>query len=1037
MEMINNNFIKNFLSRQLREIIDVDAFFDQNLMYDYNEVQELFFNEKNYQVFLLGKSNLNKFKMLKKIVFDLSSKGISDENIIFLDLSLPFLRTFDIKKHIKSLTLDNEQLYLVINEISLLDNWEDFIIDIKEDFPDLKLIASSSVASVMHEYFYDLNDDFVKIVVLSEKNYSNIKFEQATFGVFDDFKYNIKDNICEIKGLTKAGKLKHTHIIPSSIDGYTVKVIASGAFHHRTEIEKITLPDTIEYIGDYAFTRCINLSDVCLPKNLKYIGDCAFLGAKKLNSIIGGEQVVHIGNSAFYDTQWLRKMKEPFVILGKTLYKYQGSEVDVTIPKGLETIGFYCFSNSNIRSLRIDGKVSIKEGAFYNCINLRNIYGDLSNEVQAFQFFNCRLLEKIDFPMNYIGKFAFYNCESITRIDCKSATIQDNAFENCLKLNCVRYGLVFIGKSAFYNSPIAGADLRKSKIIDMFAFYNSRIFQIDLPIVEYIGDYAFSSNCRLDEVVINPQADIGRNIFKFSNNIKKANLSGKYPLFYYFDEKSKIIDLTISKNCINNINRDNDYLEKLTICCENIGHWAFYNNQSLKTIKLNIKEFGAWSFAYCNSLESVDIPSEVNYIEMNAFRYCLNLKRVDLRSASMVRFGANAFYSTNNDISFCVSSKEEYLKSDLWQSYCNNIIEFHEELSNLVLTDAEEICDFQYQNDLNITTLSIGNKVKKIGLGSFESCENLSEVNINLKELDLDNWAFRNCRNLKNIDLHSDVLNIYDGVFDNCENLKKVIISGKTSLLGTGIFRNCKSLNYVQLDESIDYLPDRTFTHCVNLTYLKLPENLKKIGYKCFQNCSSLSHLILPDKLEEIGDKSFRDCLNLKYVFIPNSIKKIGESAFDCCSNLIFIVENKEVKNFIKTACNNRNIIIDESFNSRYQEALKEAESVIGVNYSVKIDRPIGIQHPKHPEVIYPINYGYVENLFGGDGEEQDVYIVDSKNPQEETDVKIIAVVFRQNDNETKWIGISNENSSFNLDELYERIYFQEQFYNSIIISST
>ena len=50
-------------------------------------------------------------------------------------------------------------------------------------------------------------------------------------------------------------------------------------------------------------------------------------------------------------------------------------------------------------------------------------------------------------------------------------------------------------------------------------------------------------------------------------------------------------------------------------------------------------------------------------------------------------------------------------------------------------------------------------------------------------------------------------------------------------------------------------------------------------------------------------------------------------------------------------------------------------KSYIGKAVTVTVDRPIGTHHPKHPEIVYPINYGYVEGLLGGDGEEQDVYI--------------------------------------------------------------
>lgn len=43
---------------------------------------------------------------------------------------------------------------------------------------------------------------------------------------------------------------------------------------------------------------------------------------------------------------------------------------------------------------------------------------------------------------------------------------------------------------------------------------------------------------------------------------------------------------------------------------------------------------------------------------------------------------------------------------------------------------------------------------------------------------------------------------------------------------------------------------------------------------------------------------------------------------------------------------------------------------------TVKIDRPLGTFHPEHKDLYYPINYGYIEGLIAGDGEEQDAYVL-------------------------------------------------------------
>lgn len=47
------------------------------------------------------------------------------------------------------------------------------------------------------------------------------------------------------------------------------------------------------------------------------------------------------------------------------------------------------------------------------------------------------------------------------------------------------------------------------------------------------------------------------------------------------------------------------------------------------------------------------------------------------------------------------------------------------------------------------------------------------------------------------------------------------------------------------------------------------------------------------------------------------------------------------------------------------------------LNLKVTIDRPIGYIDSFNN--TYPINYGFVPGIIGGDGEEQDVYVISKK----------------------------------------------------------
>ena len=47
----------------------------------------------------------------------------------------------------------------------------------------------------------------------------------------------------------------------------------------------------------------------------------------------------------------------------------------------------------------------------------------------------------------------------------------------------------------------------------------------------------------------------------------------------------------------------------------------------------------------------------------------------------------------------------------------------------------------------------------------------------------------------------------------------------------------------------------------------------------------------------------------------------------------------------------------------------------LAANNSIVIDRPKGSPHPRYPEVIYPLDYGYLEGTTSADGDGTDVWL--------------------------------------------------------------
>ena len=105
----------------------------------------------------------------------------------------------------------------------------------------------------------------------------------------------------------------------------------------------------------------------------------------------------------------------------------------------------------------------------------------------------------------------------------------------------------------------------------------------------------------------------------------------------------------------------------------------------------------------------------------------------------------------------------------------------------------------------------------------------------------------------------------------------------------------------------------------------------------------------------------------------------------------------------------------------------------LGKVVDVIVDRPLGSYHPKHADIYYPINYGYIKGIIAPDGEEQDAYILGVNEPVKEFTGRIIAIIRRSDDVEEKWV-VAPDGVTFTKDEIMEAVRFQEQYFQSEMI---
>lgn len=106
---------------------------------------------------------------------------------------------------------------------------------------------------------------------------------------------------------------------------------------------------------------------------------------------------------------------------------------------------------------------------------------------------------------------------------------------------------------------------------------------------------------------------------------------------------------------------------------------------------------------------------------------------------------------------------------------------------------------------------------------------------------------------------------------------------------------------------------------------------------------------------------------------------------------------------------------------------------MIGSIVTVTVDRPMSSLHPKHRDIYYPVNYGYIEGVIAPDGEEQDAYILGVDEPVERFTGKVIAVIHRLDDVEDKWV-VCPKDRTFGKEEIAEKVRFQEQYFKTEIV---
>ena len=105
-----------------------------------------------------------------------------------------------------------------------------------------------------------------------------------------------------------------------------------------------------------------------------------------------------------------------------------------------------------------------------------------------------------------------------------------------------------------------------------------------------------------------------------------------------------------------------------------------------------------------------------------------------------------------------------------------------------------EICNHAFEMRNNISSVTIGNGVTRIGEYAFGACSSLADVTIGNGVTHIGEYAFTYCTALTDITIPDNVVAIEEGAFCNCSSLTSVTIPDSVRRISNGAFSRCTSL---------------------------------------------------------------------------------------------------------------------------------------------------------------------------------------------------------------------------------------------------
>ena len=681
-------------------------------------------------------------------------------------------------------------------------------------------------------------------------------------------------------------------------------MIMSNVFY-QSGLETVYIPETVGYVGEYAFVALPNLTEFQVSENNPYYqaidGLLVSKDGRKLIAVPAGrkgsltvpEGIEVIGFGAFEDSQL--------------------SEINFLENANILSFGYRAFYNADhITEIHIPASVvSIDYYAFAMCDNLATVTFAEDNNLKGVYegaFYGCKNLSDIMLPDSIveISDFAFYGCRKLTDVPVSETT--------CLK-GIYDYAFAYAGFSGDYTTPETLID------IGPYAFMGNQFTSITVPDTNYwdliIGIGAFAECNDLVEITLpfigesfedNEITWFGyifgaggyeANAVYIPQSLKKVTITEGITFVGTGAFYSQIMSYMESSGTYVGTCGHNIAQIELPKSIKSVGKLAFADcaaSFSLGTIEKIDGTNGEYTTTFSRSgIKSITFGEGVTKLSRYTFRECGNLRSihipktlVDLDESVMeyVIFHAftqcSAYITVDEDHPIYEVREKNIVRKDTGRILHTNAVGETEgyidtEDGFRFTTDGKLIAYLGDEQVVTLPTDFLGAPYqiyRMTGVKHVIVPEGITKI---------DAAAFEECATLESIEISQSVTSIGNKAFHNCHKLKTVHLSENLNSIGNYAFFNCYALTEIVIPDSVQTIGSGAFSSCYNLTSVQLSNQLKKIEGLTFSNCGRLSDITLPENITYIGNNAFNNCTALKTIRIPKNVQTFQGAFAACC----------------------------------------------------------------------------------------------------------------------------------------------------------